>query len=188
VDGQRHGNGRRPEIAGDLSFSPKLTVKSAFGELTFAGPLPCQNLRNFGRLPVFNFMMNNEPQDIQRQMRELLSRLPDAPIASNFTARVLQAVELEEMRRSRWRLFDWHWRAFFPRAAAASVVAALAVFTAHQHELYVRQVALAKSAAFMVNSQPMPSVDALKNFAAIQRMSQPAHPDDELLALASDMK
>jgi hypothetical protein len=100
----------------------------------------------------------------------------------------LQAVELEEMRRSRWRLFDWHWRAFFPRAAAASAVAALAVFTVHQHELYVRQVALAKSAAFMVNSQPMPSVDALKNFAAIQRMSQPAHPDDELLALASDMK
>ena len=134
-------------------------------------------------------MMNNKPhQDIQRQMRGLLSRLPDAPVASNFTARVLQAIELEEQRRSRWRFVDWHWRAFFPRAAAASVVAGLAVFTIYQHEDYVQQVALAKSAAFMVNTQPLPSMEALKNFDAIQRMGQPARPDAELLALASDMK
>ena len=139
-------------------------------------------------MPVFNYKQTMKNDPLQNELRELLSRLPDAAVPSNFTARVLQAVELEEMRRSRWRPFDWHWRTFFPRAAAASVVAALAVFTVHQHELYVQQVALAKSAVFMVNSQPMPSVDALKNFAAIQRMSQPAHPDDELLALASDMK
>jgi hypothetical protein len=29
----------------------------------------------------------------------------------------------------------------------------------------------------------MPDVDALKNFDAIRRMSQPARPDNELLAL-----
>jgi hypothetical protein len=34
----------------------------------------------------------------------------------------------------------------------------------------------------------MPSVEALKNFDAIQRMGQAARSDDELLALASDMK
>jgi hypothetical protein len=37
-------------------------------------------------------------------------------------------------------------------------------------------------------AQPLPSVDALQNFDAIQRMSQPAHADEGLLALASDLK
>jgi hypothetical protein len=34
----------------------------------------------------------------------------------------------------------------------------------------------------VAGSQPLPSVDALKNFDAIQRMSQP-RADDQLLAL-----
>jgi hypothetical protein len=132
--------------------------------------------------------MNNELlQDAQRQMRGLLTRLPDVPVASNFTARVMQTIELEEMRQSHWRLFGWRWRVIIPRTAAATVIVGLASFTIYQHEIYVQQVALAKSAA-LVASQPMPSVDALKNFDAIQRMGQTAHPDNELLALASNMQ
>ncbi len=133
-------------------------------------------------------MNNNEPfQDAQKQMRVLLTRLPDVPVASNFTARVMQAIELEEMRQSRWRLFGWRWRVVIPRIAAATVIVGLATFTFYQHEIYVQQVALAKSAA-LVAAQPMPGVEALKNFDAIQRMGQTAHPDNELLALASDMR
>lgn len=133
-------------------------------------------------------MNNNEPlQDAQRQVRVLLTRLPDVPVASNFTARVMQAIDLEESRQSRGRLFGWHWRLIIPRTAAATVIVGLASFTIYQHEIYVQQVALAKSAA-LVASQPMPSVEALKNFDAIQRMGQTAHPDNELLALASNMQ
>jgi hypothetical protein len=134
-------------------------------------------------------MNNNEPlPDAQRQMRGLLTRLPDVPVASNFTARVMQTIELDAMRESRWRLFGWHWRAIIPRTAAATVIVGLASFTIYQHEIYVQQVALAKSTREMVASQPMPSVEALKNFDAIQRMGQTAHPDNELLALASNMQ
>jgi hypothetical protein len=133
-------------------------------------------------------MNNDEPlQDAQGQMRRLLTRLPDVPVASNFTARVMQAIELDTMRQSRWRLFGWRWRVVIPRTAAATVIVGLASFTFYQHEIYVQQVALAKSAA-LVASQPMPSVEALKNFAAIQRMGQTAQPDNELLALASNMQ
>jgi hypothetical protein len=132
--------------------------------------------------------MNNEPlRDPQEQVRGLLSRLPNAPVASNFTARVMQSIELEEMRRSRWRVFGWSWRAWVPRAAVGTVLVVFAAFTFQQHNLYLHQVAIAKNAA-LVASQPLPSVDALKNFAAIQRMSQPVGADDELLALASNMK
>ena|SRR5215472_5719047 len=133
-------------------------------------------------------MNNNEPlQDAQGQMRRLLTRLPDRPVASNFTARVMHAIELDAMRESRWRLFGWHWRAIIPRTAAATVIVGLASFTIYQHEIYVQQVALARNAA-LVASQPMPSVEALKNFDAIRRMGQTAHPDNELLALASNMQ
>jgi hypothetical protein len=54
--------------------------------------------------------------------------------------------------------------------------------TLQHHELNAHRAALAKNVA-LVAGTPMPSVDALKNFDAIRRMSQPARPDEELLAL-----
>jgi hypothetical protein len=132
--------------------------------------------------------MNNEPlENVQGHLRGLLSRLPDVPVSSNFTLRVLQAAELEEMRASRWRLVNWNWRVFFPRAAATATIVGFAAVAFYQHEISVQRTMLAKSAVLVAQSGPV-SMDALKNFDAIQRMGQTAHPDDELLALASDMK
>jgi hypothetical protein len=129
--------------------------------------------------------MKNDP--IQNELRELLSRLPDAPVASNFTARVMQAVDLEESRRSRKWNFIFNWHAFLPRAAVATVAILFAGLTLQHHELTAQRAQVAQSVA-LVAGTPMPDVDALKNFDAIRRMSQPAHADDELLALASEMK
>jgi anti-sigma-K factor RskA len=123
----------------------------------------------------------------QNELRELLSRLPDAPVASNFTARVMQTVEFEESRRSRKWDFILNWHAFLPRAAVATVAIVFAGLTLQHHEVSERRAQVAQSVA-LVAETPMPSVDALKNFDAIQRMSQPAHADEELLALASEMK
>jgi hypothetical protein len=145
-------------------------------------------LRNFNRGLVFNFLMNNEPlQNVQRQLRELLSRLPDAPVASNFTARVLQAIEAEERRRSRWHLMGWNWRVFFPRITVTAAAAGIVAIAFYQHELSVHRQRIGQD-VYVVASQPMPSVEALKNFDAIQRMAQATRPDEDLLALASDMK
>lgn len=147
-----------------------------------------KKMRNFARLPVFNFKMNNESHhDIQGQLRRLVSRLPDAPLASNFTARVLQAIEGEERRRSRWHFLEWNWHIFLPRAASLTVIAGLGAMVFHQHEVSIQRQRLAADAV-LVAAQPMPSLDALKNFDAIQRMGQTARPDNDLLALASDMK
>lgn len=129
--------------------------------------------------------MKNDP--IQNELRELLSRLPDAPVASNFTARVMQQIDLEESRRARKWNFIFNWHAFLPRVAVATVAILFAGLTIQQHELNARRAQVAQSVA-LVAGTPMPSVDALKNFDAIRRMSQPAHADDELLALASEMK
>jgi hypothetical protein len=125
--------------------------------------------------------MKNDP--IQNELRELLSRLPDAPVASNFTARVMQQIDLEESRHSRKRNFIFNWRVFLPRAAVAAVVIGFTGLAFHRHEIYIQRAALAKNVVLMAGAQPLPSVEALKNFDAIQRMGQPARADEELLAL-----
>ena len=124
---------------------------------------------------------------LQNELRELLSRLPDAPVASNFTTRVMQQINLEESSGSHKWNFIFNWHAFLPRAAVAAVAILFAGLTLQHHEVSERRAQVAQSVA-LVAGTPMPSVDALKNFDAIQRMSQPAHADEELLALASEMK
>ena len=123
--------------------------------------------------------MKDEPQEL----RELLSRLPDAPVPSNFAARVMQAIDLEELAVGRGRGWSWNWHALLPRAAVAAVVVVAGGLALHQHEIYNRRMALAQSVALVANAQPLPSLEALDNFDAIQRMGQPAHADEELLAL-----
>jgi len=124
--------------------------------------------------------MKKDP--IQNELRGLLSRLPDVPVASNFTARVMQAVDLEKSSRARNRNFIFNWRAFLPRAAVATAAVLFAGLTLQHHEANVHRAVFAKNIA-LVAEAPMPDVDALKNFDEIRRMSQPARPDNELLAL-----
>jgi hypothetical protein len=119
--------------------------------------------------------------EIESRLSETLARLPDAPVPSNFTARVLQAVERESVR-PRAINWSWTWRVLVPRVAVAAVVIAFAGLEIHRHELNVHRTAFARNIMLVAEAQPLPSVDALKNFNAIQRMSQP-RADDELLVL-----
>ncbi len=120
---------------------------------------------------------------LEADLSEMLSRMPPAPVASNFTERVMQAIELEEARHSQSRGRLWNWRSLMPRMAIASVVLVFAGVMWQQHEQTVHRAALALSVASVAGNQPLPSVEALKNFDTIQRMSQPQHADEELLAL-----
>ncbi|HZT21938.1 MAG TPA: hypothetical protein VFB55_03425 [Verrucomicrobiae bacterium] len=135
--------------------------------------------------------MKNDPlqPDELSELRRLLARLPDVPVPSNFTARVMQAVEREEAR-SRWGGLEtaWVWRVFLPRAALATVAAVLIVGGVQHYRTDVWRAQLARRVASVAAAQPMPSLEALKNFDAIRRMSQPVRPDDELLALAPDLQ
>ena len=123
--------------------------------------------------------MKKEP--IQNELRGLLARLPDAPVPSNFTARVLQTIDLEESRRS--RPWHWNWHVLLPRITVATAMLLFAGLTFHHYEQNAHRNLLARNVAMLTESQPLPSVEALKNFDVIQRMSQPAHADEELLAL-----
>jgi len=102
---------------------------------------------------------------------------------SNFTARVLQAVEREEASGAPRRSWSWHWRVLVPRVAVAVAVVGFAGLAYQRHE-FDKRAELARDVALLADAQPVPSVEALKNFDAIQRMSQTTpRADDELLAL-----
>ena len=119
--------------------------------------------------------------EIESRLSEALARLPDAPMPSNFTTRVLQAVERESVRP---RAINWYWtwRVLVPRVAVAAVVIAFTGLGIHRYELNAHRAVFARNVVLVAEAQPLPSVDALKNFNAIQRMSQP-RADDELLML-----
>ena len=118
--------------------------------------------------------------EMESALNAAFARLPDAPVPSNFTARVLQAVELETARPSGW---TWNWQVLVPRLATAVAVVVFTGLAIHHHAVYSQRVALVKSVALATGGQPVPSPEALENFDAIRRMSQPQHADDELLAL-----
>ena len=119
--------------------------------------------------------------ETESRLSEVLAHLPDVPVPSNFTALVLQAVEREDAR-PRATNWSWTWRVLVPRVAVASIVITFAGLEIHHYELNARRAALARNIMLATAAQPLPSVDALKNFNVIQRMSR-QRADDELLAL-----
>ncbi|MGH7992334.1 MAG: hypothetical protein ACREDQ_02380 [Limisphaerales bacterium] len=121
--------------------------------------------------------------ELESRLSQALARVPNAPVPSNFTARVLQTIEREEARDARTRGWSWYWRVLVPRAAVAVAVVGFAGL-AYQHHEFDKRVQLARDVALLAKAQPLPGIEALKNFDAIQRMSQTTvQPDDKLLAL-----
>ncbi len=121
--------------------------------------------------------------ELEIRLTEGLKQIPDAPVASNFTALVLAAVDREEAARVASRSWHWNWRVLLPRMVAT---AAILVFTGtvwERYEVRSERSILVKNIAQVTYSKQLPSLDAIYNFDAIQRMSQPVAADKELLAL-----
>jgi len=118
-------------------------------------------------------------------LNRVLDGLPEAPaVASNFTARVVQAVERETAARARtggWsaRLRLWKW---LPRAAAACLVAGVVLLGYHQHQVRARE-AMARRVADLARAVSA-SPELLANYDHIRRLGDtPPKADTDLLAL-----
>jgi hypothetical protein len=120
--------------------------------------------------------------EAELSLTKTIARLPDAPIPTNFTARVLQAVELEasaDARQQTKRSFVW--RSFVPRAATALIVATIGLFTLREHRVHQR-AQLAQSVATVSGVASLPGPEILQDFDVINQMNHAAA-DKELLAL-----
>jgi anti-sigma factor RsiW len=120
--------------------------------------------------------------ELEARLTDALAKISDVPVPSNFTARVLAGIELEEAQAARTHGWVLNWRRLWPRVAAAVAVLIFTGISLQRYETSSRRIALVKNIAQIAMTQPPPSVDALENLDAIQRMSQPAHADGELLA------
>jgi anti-sigma factor RsiW len=117
-------------------------------------------------------------------LNESLAGLQDAPLSSNFTARVLQAVELERAAETRSRTRPW-WNVRLPwflRVASVAVVLAAALLT-HRHYQIVERRNLAESLALVANIPSLPSPKSLEDFEAIRAMNSSPPADEQLLSL-----
>lgn len=126
----------------------------------------------------------NEKPDNQADARldALLRGLPDKPVPSNFTARVMQAIERETPALSQARTGSWTWwMRFIPRAAVVTVVVTVCSFAWHNHRVQQR-TELAQSVATVSKVDPITDPAVLADFDAIRRMGQEPHYDEAIIA------
>jgi anti-sigma factor RsiW len=112
-----------------------------------------------------------------------LRRLPDVPVASNFTARVVQAAEREAAAQARRQAGSWRgWlrRRWLPKAAlTATLVSAGMVSCLLIQDAQRKNLAESVAAVSAVSSLPSPEV--LKDFDAIRASDPTSTPDEKLL-------
>jgi negative regulator of sigma E activity len=119
--------------------------------------------------------------ELEARLTAALAKMTDAPVPSNFTTRLLAELDREEAQTVHSHR-SWKWNFLLPRLAIATAVVLLAGLSVQQYQINSHRTALARNVAQLAASNPLPSVDALENLDAIQRMSQSTHADGELLA------
>jgi hypothetical protein len=123
----------------------------------------------------------NDDAGLDARLDAVLRALPDKPVASNFTACVLQGLEREHAAHPvRWRfrpVLGWLPRLAFATLALTTALVTYQVRARAEHEQFARSLAAVSQVA------SLPSPDALKDFDAIRRLSQTPPADTELLAL-----
>lgn len=123
--------------------------------------------------------------EAELRLSEAMSCLPDAPVSSNFTARVLKAIESEAAAESRRRAPRRKWSLHFllPRAAVAALVLSAGFLTYHEHTLVKHKTELARTIKIVASVPPV-RPEILQDFDTILKMgSTSGGPDRELLAL-----
>jgi anti-sigma factor RsiW len=120
-------------------------------------------------------------------LNQLLEQLPNVPVASNFTARVLQAVEREaagqsQARKTRRKLW-WPSLGWLPKAALAAAVLSVGVLGYHYHRV-TQRTHMAQSLPKVSSVISLSSLEVWEHFEDINRLSLTSPPPDrELLAL-----
>ena len=115
-----------------------------------------------------------------------LNNLPNAPLASNFTSQVLQAVDAEERRRERADSSAtrpaW-FRRWFPRFASVGILIASVFAGFNFYEAHRRSTATEMVSVLSDITAAFPSPQVLEDFDAIHELrTAPAFSDEELVA------
>ena len=118
-------------------------------------------------------------------LTQQLERLPKAPLASNFTAQVMQKLDQELARQDRerrgWNIPQW-WRRIVPRLAPAVLLAVLAATGVVQYQKY-QHTQMVDSVKRLTPVASVMQPEIMQDFDAIQQLRYvPSVSDEELLA------
>jgi hypothetical protein len=114
-----------------------------------------------------------------------LCQLPEAPMPSNFTARVLQGIEREAAAGTRTRRFAWQGfdlRRWVPRVAV-SLAGLVAILVSVQSYTTASRAKIGQSVVALSEITPAPSPDLLADFDPIRKLNPLQGADTELLEL-----
>lgn len=129
----------------------------------------------------------------EKALQKALDRLPNAPVPSNFTSLVLQAVHAEKPRPARGRGMGWFSFRFARVAAGLATFAAAGLITIHQfrrseqREIAQSISAFTEVAQVIGASQASPAV-LFQDFETIQKLSVPAESELDLDLLVALQK
>jgi anti-sigma factor RsiW len=116
----------------------------------------------------------------ERELSRAVQALPDVPLSSNFTARVLRALDAEDARdRRQQRRRNW-FRIPLPRWSWTFVAAVLAFFGAYEWRATKQAHMVAELQNVSQKLAGLPAPNTLEDFEAINQLPLVAA-DDELL-------
>jgi ferric-dicitrate binding protein FerR (iron transport regulator) len=123
--------------------------------------------------------------DSEAALNKTLAALPDVPVASNFTARLLQAAQREAAMPQKGalasvRLPSW-WTRWLPKAALAALVLGAGLLSYDQIKTGQHKE-LARSLT-TVSQVSLPGPEILSDFDAIAAMGSAPPADEELLKI-----
>jgi hypothetical protein len=118
--------------------------------------------------------------EMEGRLTEALERA-DVPVPSNFTARVLAAIEREALPVRRATPGRWFFR-LLPKVAVAAVIFSVGLFTYHEHTTAER-AELVQGVKVVAGVSLLPSPEILQDFDTIRQMSASPGPDTELITL-----
>ena len=123
--------------------------------------------------------------DQEEALSRLLHRLPSAAVSTNFAARVVQAAQRLPARpawRRRLVLFPWFPAGWFPRVALALAMLSCGFFSFREYQT-VHRAQRARDLAGLTQLAALPSINWLKDFDTINKLSKVQVADDDLLSV-----
>jgi len=122
----------------------------------------------------------------EANLNELLEALPNAPLASNFTARVVEAAQREAAAGDWARVGSFSfpgvrwWTRWLPKTALATVLLGAGLIS-YLHLQAARRAEWAESLTTVAQLPLVPGPEVLKDFDAIAALSTAPAADEELL-------